>query len=107
MSFAQAPFAHLHRRDPDHRHAKALPHSHSRVLSDPHLAMHGPDDDDDVQPVDWVILANDPAQPFVAIAGEPMAIPAPRPHVELVRAPSPRAHGPPGLPVLPPRAPPV
>ena len=107
FSFAQAPFAHMHRRDPDHRHATATPHSHLRLLSDQHLALHGPDDDDDVQPVDWVILAKDTAQPLVAIVSEPVMIPAPVNRYELLRAPSPRAHDPPGFLTLPPRAPPV
>ena len=107
LSFAQAPFAHMHRRDPDHRHATAMPHSHLRLLSDQHLALHAPDDDDDVQPVDWVILAKDSAQPFVAIVCEPVMIPAPVDSYELLPAPTPRAHDPPGLLALPPRAPPV
>ncbi len=107
LSFAQAPFAHMHRRDPDHRHATAMPHFHLRLLADQHLALRGPDDDDDVQPVDWVIITGDFTEPFVAIASEPVAVPAPVDRYELVRAPSPQAHDPPELLALPARAPPA
>jgi len=107
MSFAQAPFAHIHHRDPVHRHATAMPHAHLRLLSDRHLAVRGPDDDDDVQPVDWVVITGDSAEPLVAIVSEPVVIPVAVDLYELVRAPSPRAHDPPGLLALPPRAPPV
>ena len=51
-----------------------MPHSHLRLLSDQHLAMHGPDDEDDVQSVDWVVLAKDPAQAFVAEVSEPVIV---------------------------------
>ena len=107
LSFAQAPFAHMHRRDPDHRHATVMPHSHLRLLSDQRLALHGPEDDDDVQPVDWVLLAQSSTQPFVAEISEPVIVSAPPARYELLRAPAPRAHDPPGLTRLPPRAPPV
>lgn len=107
LSFPQAPLAHMHRRDPDHRHATAMPHSHLRLLSAQHLALHGPDDDDDVQPVDWVVLAQNSVRPFVAEKSEPMIVSAPPERYELLRAPAPRAHDPPGLIQLPPRAPPL
>lgn len=107
MSFAEAPSAHVHRRDPDHRHATAMPHSHLRLLSDQHLALQGPDDDDDVQSLDWVLISGDFGHPLIAIASEPVMIPVPVDFYELVRAPSPQAHDPPGIATLPPRAPPV
>ncbi|MFN0169896.1 MAG: hypothetical protein ACKV22_26030 [Bryobacteraceae bacterium] len=107
LSFAQAPFAHMHRRDPDHRHATATPHSHLRLLSDQHRALHGPDDDDDAQAVDWVLLAQHSGQPLVAEKSEPMIVSVPPAGYELLRAPAPRAHDPPGIIQLPPRAPPV
>jgi hypothetical protein len=106
FSFAQAPFAHTHRRNSDHLQATAMPHFHVRLLSDQHLSLHGPDDDD-VQQVDWVVLAQASAQPFVAEISEPVIVLASPARYELLRAPAPRAHGPPGLTKLPPRAPPV
>jgi hypothetical protein len=107
LSVGQAPFAHIHRRDPDHRHATVMPHSHLRLLSDQYLALRGPDDDDDVQPVDWVVFAPDSAQPFVAEISEPMVVVIPPSRHEAFRSPTPSAHDPPGLINLPPRAPPV
>lgn len=106
LSFAQAPFAHIHRRDPNPGQAAAMPHSHL-PLSDQHLAMHGSDDDDGVQPIDWVLLAKDSVAPFVAENSEPAILLPPPVRHELLRAPAPRAHDPPGLIQLPPRAPPV
>ncbi len=84
-----------------------MPHSHMRLLSDQDVALHGPDDDDDVQSVDWVTAAGDSAQPFVAIASEPVVIRALGDISGLLRAPSPQTHDPPGILTLPPRAPPV
>jgi hypothetical protein len=107
LSFAQAPLAHIHRRNPDHRHATAMPHSHLRLLSNQALSLHGPDDDDDVQSVDWVVLANGSQQPFVAEISQPVMVIAPAAQHERLRAPAARAHDPPGLITLPPRAPPV
>lgn len=107
LSFAQAPFAHMHRREPGRSHPATILHSHVGLLSDRSLAFHGLDGDDDVRPVDWVVLARDSAPSFVAVISEPLAIPAPVESYELLRVPAPRAHDPPGLPSLPPRAPPV
>jgi hypothetical protein len=84
-----------------------MPHSHLSLLSDQHLAMYGPDDDDGVQPVDWVVLAKDSVQPFVAEISEPVIVMTPPASYELSRTPTPGAHDPPGLIQLPPRAPPV
>lgn len=106
VSFAQAPFAHLHRRDRDHRHATAMPHSHLRLWSGQHMALNGPDDDD-VHAVDWVVLAQHSAQPLVAEIGEPVMNPAPAVRDKLSPVPAPRAHDPPGLIILSPRAPPA
>ena len=106
LSFVQSPFAHTHRRDLDHRHSVALSHSHLGLLSGRSLALHAPDDDD-VQPIDWVVLAKDFSQPFVAITSEPSVVPSQELQNEIVRTPAARAHDPPGLPALPPRAPPA
>ncbi len=106
LSFVESPFAHTHRRDPDHHHSVGLSHSHLGSLSHRTLALHSPGDDD-VQPIDWVVMAKDFSQPFVAITSEPNVIPSQELQYELVRAPVARAHDPPGLPSLPPRAPPA
>ena len=107
LGFAQAPLAHTHRSDPDHRNATAMPHSHLPLLSDQRLSLYGPDDDDDAQPVDWVVLAKDSSPPFVFEVREPVVALAPPSRYEIPQAPAPRAHDPPGLIKLPPRAPPV
>ena len=106
VSFAEAPFGHTHRRDPDHQHASLIPHAHLRLLADQHPAVRGPDDDD-VQPVNWVVLANASAQPFVAVASESELISPSTVEYQCLRPPEPQAHDPPGLISLPPRSPPV
>ncbi len=107
LSFVQAPLAHVHFSGPDHGHAAAMPHTHLRLLSDRHLALQGPDDDDDVQSIDWVLLAKDTSQHFAFAIVVPAIAPSPAVRYELPRTPAPRAHDPPGLIKLPPRAPPV
>ena len=95
LSFAQAPFAHMHRRDPDHRHATLMPHTHVRLLADQHSVLRGPDDDNDVQPVNWVVLENASAQPFVALVSEPALDSPPDVKYQCLRPPEPHANDPP------------
>jgi hypothetical protein len=106
LSFIQAPFAHTHRRDPDHLHAVGLSHSHFGLLSGRNLALHVPDDDD-VAPIDWVVLTKEFSQPFVAITNEPSFVPSLGPQQQVVRTPTARAHDPPLLHAVPSRAPPA
>ena len=106
LSFAQAPFAHMHRRDPDHQHATLMPHTHLRLLSDQHPALRG-GDDNDVQPVNWIVLANAFAQPFIAVVSQSELISPSTVAYQCLRPPEPKSHDPPGLISLPPRGPPV
>ncbi|MBI3211051.1 MAG: hypothetical protein HYZ37_19370 [Candidatus Solibacter usitatus] len=107
LSFAQAPFAHTHRNDPDHGHATLMPHSHASLLAGLHPVLQGPDDDDDVTSMEWVLLKLSVPQLFVAESSErTFALPPPA-RQKILRAPEPRAHDPPGLSKLPPRSPPV
>jgi hypothetical protein len=106
FSFAQAPFAHVHRHDPDHRHATALPHSHWRLIDDRHAAVDAHDDEDDAQAIDWFVMAEGSGPPFVAVTSEPLETTAPAMRHERMRPPVPRAHDPPAIRSLPPRSPP-
>lgn len=107
FGFAEAPFAHTHRRDPRHQHATLMPHSHWGMQADQFSAIRGPNPNDDVQPLTWVALANLSVPPLVAVVADSEPIlPAPKAY-PLSPAPEPQAHDPPGLVSLPPRSPPV
>jgi hypothetical protein len=107
LGLAQAPFSHVHRHDPGHRHAGIVPHTHMRLLGYDGRAFCVPDEDDDVQPVDWVLLGADWGPPLAVLVAGPFVPLPPVERGEFFRAPSPRAHDPPGLPNVPTRAPPV
>jgi hypothetical protein len=106
-SFAKAPFDHIHRHDAEHRHARGLSHVHASQLFHSKLAMHAADDDDDVQSLEWILLVDDSAHPFLGVVAEAIAVPAPEQRHGLVRMPAPCAHDPPFLDAGSSRAPPA
>jgi len=105
VSLLQAPFAHMHRRDPAHRHAKGFAHAHLPVPA--HSGVERPDDASDVQLLDWLALTGDAPASLVMEFCDPVRSPRPHGTHEIVRAPSPRAHDPPSLSQSNPRAPPA
>lgn len=107
LSFAQAPFQHLHRSDPLHVSSKSFGHAHWNSNSASDAAWNADDSDSDALMLNWLAGdGNGPAKFVVAIQESPAQVVL---TVQGVRIPdlTPDGHDPPRLVIRSPRAPPA
>lgn len=107
LAFAQAPFLHVHDRDPAHEHARGLAHAHWASEKTEGPALQADDHGGDARSLSWI--AGDGKSPLrlVAAAPETVLIPEPVAQPALVTELIPHSHDPPWRLALKSRAPPA
>ena len=107
LAFAQAPFLHVHDRDPAHEHAHGFTHAHWAGEGADGLAIEADDHVGDARSLSWI--PGDGKSPVRIAAALPEAISIPEPIAQpsLVTELIPHSHDPPWQLALKSRAPPA
>lgn len=110
FSFGKAPFDHNHDSDPHHKHATGISHTHWPSEPDDHKS-DGPrlsaTDHSDVRMLDWIPSDGRTPDYFAVDLPESIAFAVPAPLTVRVSETPARAHDPPALVSITPRAPPA
>jgi hypothetical protein len=107
LAFAQAPFMHVHDRDPAHEHAHGFTHAHWAGEDADGPALKSDDHASDARSLSWIGGDGKSPTRFAATPAEAISIPEPIAQPALVTELIPHSHDPPWRFALKSRAPPA